>query len=483
MADQNKAPLFQAVQEHVRLNAIPLQIPGHKHGHGLEEYKEFVGENVLRMDLNQTRGIDILWDPSAVITEAEALLAEACQAGAAFFLVNGTTSGVQAMIMSACKPGDRVILPRNVHKSIFNALILSGTQPVYVLPEISGELGIVLSVKAEKIAQAVADNPEAGAVLGINPSYYGITADLSAIVTAARRGGMPVLVDEAHGAHMHFHRSFPLSAMRAGADLSAVSFHKTGGSLTQSSVLLLNKDSDIDPQYLKQVLSLTYTTSPSYVLMCSLDVARKQLATTGEGILERLLAMLRRTRGEINKIDGLFAPDKDYFDQSGDFSFDETKLLVNVRRIGLTGYEVEKLLARDYHILVELADMYNILAITGLGEQQEYLDAFVRALKEIASKSRGSEIKKLDVIQFDPEIVLQPREAFYCPKVAKPLEECAGEISGEMIMVYPPGIPLVSMGEVITADIIEYVKLLKQEKCTLQGTADPCVGEIMVLKN
>ena len=481
MTDQNKTPLFQAVQEHVRMNAIPLQIPGHKHGHGLEEYKEFVGANVLRMDLNQTRGIDILWDPTAVITEAEALLAEACQAGAAFFLVNGTTSGVQAMIMSACSQGDRIILPRNVHKSIFNALILSGAQPVYVLPEISSDLGIVLSVKPSQMEKAIADNAGAKAVLAINPSYYGITTDLPPIVAAAHERRTPVLADEAHGTHMHFHRRFPLSAMQAGADLSAVSLHKTGGPLTQSSALLLSKDSDIDPQYVRQVLNLTYTTSPSYVLMCSLDVARKQLATEGEGILDRLLEMLHRTRREINKIDGLFAPDQDYFTRSGEFSFDETKLLVNVRQIGLTGYEAEKRLARDYHILVELADMYNILAITGLGEQQEYLDAFVRALKEIAGESRGSEIKKLDVIQFNPEIVLQPREAFYSAKVTKPLEECAGEISGEMIMVYPPGIPLVSMGEVITAEIIEYIKMLKQEQCTLQGTADPCVGEIMVL--
>ena len=479
--DQNNTPLFRSVQEHVQRNAIPLQIPGHKHGHGLEEYKAFVGENVLRMDLNQTRGIDILWDPTRIINKAEMLLADACQAGSAFFLVNGTTSGVQAMIMSVCKPGDRIILPRNVHKSVFNALILSGAQPVYVQPDISGELGIVLSVTPANMEKAIANNAEAGAVLVINPSYYGVTTGLPAVVASAHTRNMPVLADEAHGTHMHFHERFPVSAMQAGADLSAVSLHKTGGSLTQSSALLLNKDSDIDPLYVKQVLNLAYTTSPSYVLLCSLDVARKQLATKCEGILDNLLEMLHWTRGEINKIDGLFAPAKEYFTQTGDFDFDETKLLVNVRRTGLTGYETERLLAQKYNILVELADMYNVLAITGLGEQREYLAAFVAALREIAGRSQSNEIKKLDVVQFAPEIVLQPREAFYSAKKSKPLEQCAGEISGEMIMVYPPGIPLVSMGEVITSDIIEYVKLLKQEQCTLQGTADPCVGNIMVL--
>jgi arginine decarboxylase len=199
-------------------------------------------------------------------------------------------------------------------------------------------------------------------------------------------------------------------------------------------------------------------------------------------MLDNLLDMLYWTRGEINRIDGLFAPDKSFFAQNGDFSFDETKLLVNVRRIGLTGYEVEKMLAKDYNILIELADMYNILAITGLGEQKEYLTAFVDALREIAGGRDRKEINRVDVMQFSPEIVLQPRDAFYSAKRSIPLEQCAGEIAGEMIMVYPPGIPLVSMGEVITADIVEYVKQLKRESCTLQGTADPCVNSVMVLE-
>jgi arginine decarboxylase len=269
--------------------------------------------------------------------------------------------------------------------------------------------------------------------------------------------------------------------MAAGADLSAVSLHKTGGSLTQSSALLVSQDSDIEPMYIKQVLNLAYTTSPSYVLLCSLDVARKQLATKGAAILDNLLEMLHWTRKEINRIPGLLAPDKDFFRGTEGFSFDETKLLVNVRQIGLTGYEVEKILAKDYNILVELADMYNILAITGLGEQREFLVAFVAALEDIAQKAGQNELKKMEVVQFSPEIVVQPREAFNSTKVSLPLAECAGKIAGEMIMVYPPGIPLVSMGEVITADIIEYVKQLKQERCTIQGTTDPYVENVMVL--
>ncbi len=478
--DQNKTPLFDAVKYHVRRNAIPLQIPGHKHGYGLVEYREFVGENVLRMDLNETRGIDMIWDPVSVIAEAEKLLAAAVGARHAYFLINGTTSGVQAMILSTCTTGQKIILPRNAHKSIFNGLILSGAVPVYVQPEIDGYLGLVTGITAEGVREAIARNRDARAVMAINPSYYGVASELQKIVETAHDSCIPVLADEAHGTHMGFHAHFPISAMAAGADMSAASLHKTGGSMTQSSALLVGS-SKINPNYIKQVLNLTYTSSPSYILLCSLDVARKQLAVSGGEMLDGILDLVRRTRAEINKIDGLFAPDKSYFEKGGKLSFDETKLLVSVQKLGLTGYEVEEMLAKDYNILIELADMYNILAIISLGEKEEFLRSFVAALRDIAARADGKEIKRIETVQFSPEVVMPPREAFFSKKRSVPLDHCAGEIAGEMVMVYPPGIPLVSMGEIITADIIDYVKMLKAEKCTIQGTIDPIVDNIMVL--
>ncbi len=478
--DQNRTPLFDAVKYHVKRNAIPLQIPGHKHGYGLTEYREFVGENVLKMDLNETRGIDMIWDPVSVIAEAEKLLAAASGANHAYFLINGTTSGVQAMIMSSCTPGDKIILPRNAHKSIFNGLILSGANPVYVQPEIDDYLGIVTGITSEDLRAAIDRNRDARAVMAINPSYYGIASELRQIVETAHDSCIPVLVDEAHGTHMGFHSHFPISAMAAGADMSAASLHKTGGSMTQSSALLVGS-SKINPNYIKQVLNLTYTSSPSYILLCSLDVARKQLATRGRGMLDRILELVHRARAEINKIDGLFAPDKNYFEKSGKFSFDETKLLVSVQKLGLTGYEVEEILARDYNILIELADMYNILAIISLGEKEEFLQSFVAALRDIATQAKRKKVKRIETVQFSPAVVMPPRDAFFSKKRSVPLEQCAGEIAGEMVMVYPPGIPLVSMGEIITGDIIDYVKMLKAERCTIQGTIDPIVDNIMVL--
>jgi arginine decarboxylase len=252
--------------------------------------------------------------------------------------------------------------------------------------------------------------------------------------------------------------------------------------MTQSSVLLLNKSDYFNASYVRQVLNLTDSSSPSYVLLCSMDVARKQLATRGEEILGRLLGMLNWAREEINGIEGMFAPTCQYFANNGPFYLDETKLLVNVQQLGLTGYEVEELLARDYNILIELADMYNILAITGLGEQRKYLEAFIHALADISRHAQGRRINKIQSIRFNPVVTMPPREAFYRNKKPVALEQSAGEVSGEMIMVYPPGIPLVSMGEIITSDIIDYIKKLKEEKCTLQGTADPRIEYVMVIK-
>lgn len=479
--DQNKTPLFDAVKYHVQRNAIPLQIPGHKHGYGLKEYKEFVGENVLKMDLNETRGIDVIWDPITVMAKAEKLLSAALGANHAYFLINGTTAGVQAMIMSSCTQGERIILPRNAHKSIFNGLILSGANPIYVQPETDNYLGIVTSITPEGLQETISRSRDAKAVMAINPSYYGIAPKLEGIVKTAHNSGMPVLVDEAHGSHMCFHPHLPISAMKAGADMSAASLHKTGGSMTQSSALLVGS-SKINPNYIKQVLNLTYTSSPSYVLLCSLDVARKQLATNGRQLLDHILELVSKARKEINRIEGLFAPDKNYFERDGKFSFDETKLLVSVQKLGLTGYEVEEILAKDYNILIELADMYNILAIISLGEKEEFLQSFVAALKDIATQCKGKKINKIKPAHFSPEVVMSPREAFFSKKRSVPLEQCPGKIAGEMVMVYPPGIPLVSMGEIITADIIDYVKMLKAERCTIQGTIDPIVDNIMVLE-
>ena len=478
--DQKKTPLFDAVKKYVDERVIQFHVPGHKQGRGIPELRDYIGERALQMDANGMEDLDYINNPTGAIFEAEKLLALAYGAQNAYFLVNGTTAGVQAMIMSACDPGDKIIIPRNAHKSTIGGIILSGVMPVYVQPEINERLGIAMGVTVESIKKAIKENPHAKAVFLINPTYYGAASDMKSIVRAAHRHGMTVLVDEAHGAHMCFHDDFPLTAMEVGADMSAASMHKTSGSMTQSSVLLLRGNS-IAPEKVKQVLNLTYTSSASYLLMCSLDIARKQLATKGGDMLEVVLELARWARGEINKIKGLYAFGREVACTPGCYDFDETKLGINVRGLGFTGYEMEARLRKEYNIQIELSDIYNILAILSIGDRKEDLEALVNALKDIASKTDIMEIKSSVKIPGNPRMIVSPRDAFYSTKKAIALEDSEGEIAGEMVMAYPPGIPVICMGERITQDIIDYIKILKEEKCELQGTADPHVDYIRVL--
>lgn len=478
--DQKSTPLFDAVKKYVDDNVIQFHVPGHKQGKGIPEFMNYIGKTALHMDANGMEDLDYLSNPQGVILESQNLLAHAFGAQYAYMLISGTTSGIQSMIMSACEPGNEIIIPRNAHKSTIGGIILSGSVPVYVQPEINTDLGIAMGVSNESMEKAIKKHPHAKAVFVINPTYYGAVSDLKSIVRIARRNNMAVLVDEAHGAHMSFHDDFPLTAMEAGADMSAASMHKTAGSLTQSSVMLL-RSNIISPDRVKHVLNLTYTSSASYLLMCSLDIARKQLATNGYEMLDRTLQLARYARDEINKIKGLYSFGKELVGTSGCYGFDETKLGINVHSLGYTGYQMESILRKEYNIQIEMSDLYNILAIVSLGDRQEDLDALINALKDISNKSEIKERKRITAIPESPKMIVTPRDAFYSVKKNVKLEESEGEISGEMVMAYPPGIPVLCMGEKISKDIIDYIKILKEEKCHLQGTSDSNVNYIRVL--
>jgi arginine decarboxylase len=478
--DQKKTPLFNAVKKYVEDKVIQFHVPGHKQGRGIKELAEYIGERALQMDANGMEDLDYANSPTGVIREAEELMAQAFGAERAFFLVNGTTAGVQAMIMSACDPGDKILIPRNAHKSTIGGIILSGAMPVYIQPEVNERLGIAIGITVDSVKRAIKEHPHAKAVFLINPTYYGTVSDLKSIVRVAHRHDMAVLVDEAHGAHMSFHDDFPLTAMEVGADMSAASIHKTSGAMTQSSALLL-RSNIISPEKVKEVLDLTRTTSSSYLLMCSLDVARKQLATVGSDMLEETLEYARWAREEINKIEGLYAFGKELIGTPGCYDFDETKLGINVRGLGYTGYQMEAKLRKEYNIQIEMSDLYNILAILSIGDRKEDVEALVNALKDIASKTEVVGYERATIIPHNPKMIVSPRDAFYSPKMTVPLEESEGEIAGEMVMAYPPGIPVICMGERISREVIDYIKILKGQKCELQGTADPFVNFIRVL--
>ena len=478
--DQSAAPLFEAVKRYAGSGVTPFHVPGHKQGRGIREFRDYIGKTVLRMDANGMDDLDYLNNPSGAIMESQRLFARAFGADEAFFLVNGTTSGVQAMIISVCGPGDEIILPRNAHKSAINGIILSGAVPVFVQPEINAKLGIATGVTARSVGDAVKKHPGAKAVFVINPTYYGHCADIKTIADIAHGNGMAVLADEAHGTHLYFHPELPCPAISAGADISALSVHKTGGSMTQSSALILKKGL-ISPATVRRSLDLMQTSSASYVLMCSLDVARKQLALRGEKLIGAALELAREGRARINGIEGLYAFGREMISAPGCFDFDETKLGVNVGRLGLSGYGAEALLRREYGIQAELSDLNNILFIVSLGDRRRDISALVKAFRRIA---RNSVIRKpARVIEppGSPEMAVIPRDAFYSPKKTLPLESCEGEIAGEMVMAYPPGIPVLCIGERITKDVVDYIKILKQEKCELQGACDKSLEHIRVL--
>ncbi len=480
--EQQKTPLFAALKKYVEDKTVSFHVPGHKGGKGIPEFRSFVGENILSIDL--TSGIldmDTICNPLGVIREAEGLAAHAFGADYAHFLVNGTTSGIQAMILSVAGPGDEIIIPRNSHRSVVGGLILSGVHPVYIKPVINEYMGIAMGITPESVRRALVEHPNAKAVFVINPTYYGVASDLKKIVEIAHSFGKPVIVDEAHGAHLRFHPDLPISAMEAGADMSAASIHKLVGSMTQSSILFVKSDL-IDDRKVKGALNLTQTTSPSYPLMASLDVARKQIALNGRQMLERTIKLCERARRQLNDIKGIYVMGRDVEGTEGCFAYDPTKLAINVREIGLSGFETEKLLKYKYHIQVELSDLYNVLAVGAIGDNNESINALVVAIKDIAQNYGHKNVIKITTeFPENQETVVSPRFAFYSEKRVVPMEEAEGEISTEMLMAYPPGIPILCPGERITREVIDYAEALNSEGCHLQGTEDPDARSIKVL--
>jgi len=335
---QEKAPIYEALKNYKSNRVVRFDVPGHKGGRGNKELTDFLGEECLLVDVNSMKPLDNLSHPVSVIREAEIIASQAFKAQNAFFIVNGTTAAVQAMIMSACKSGDKIIMPRNVHKSAINALVISGAIPVYVNPGVDKNLGISLGMSIDDIKEAIEKNKDAKAIFVNNPTYYGICSNLKEIVNIAHENNMLVLVDEAHGAHFYFGEDMPISAMEADADMAAVSMHKTGGSLTQSSFLLCGRN--VNPNYVRQIINLTQTTSASYLLLVSLDLARKNLSLNGKEIFRKTAELSNYARREINNLGGYVAFSKELINGDTVFDFDITKLSIHTRDIGLTGIEV-----------------------------------------------------------------------------------------------------------------------------------------------
>lgn len=480
MEDQKRAPIYEALQALRRKRVVPFDVPGHKRGRGNPELVKLLGEQCVGLDVNSMKPLDNLCHPVSIIRDAENLTAEAFGAAHAFLMVGGTTSAVQSMILSVCKAGDEIILPRNVHKSAINALVLCGARPVYVEMSVQDRIGIALGMENEKLKAAIKKHPYAVAVLVNNPTYYGICSDLKEIVQIAHQHQMKVLVDEAHGTHLSFHEELPISAMQAGADMAAISMHKSGGSLTQSSILLTGKE--MNPEHVRQIINLTQTTSASYLLLSSLDISRRNLALRGRESFDKVMMMAEYARNEINQIGGYYAYGRELVDGKSVYDFDVTKLSVHTQGIGLTGIEVYDLLRDEYDIQIEFGDIGNTLAYISIGDRIQDIERLVGALADIRRlyQRDGKDLIGGEYIQ--PEVILSPQEAFYRPRKMLPIKESAGNVCGEFAMCYPPGIPILAPGELITQEIVEYILFAKDRGCSLQGTEDPNVEYLNVIE-
>ena len=483
--DQRRTPLLEAVVNYAKDRRVSFHTPGHKHGYAMpESFRKFAGERIFDMDLTLLEELDSLHDPTGVIKEAQALTAAAYGADASFFLLNGTSGGNHIQILATCYPGDKIIVPRNCHKSVLSGIIQAGCLPVFVQPEIDSNLAIFANVTNEQIKKALSEHPSARAVLVTHPTYNGIATDIAELARIVHAEKKLLLVDEAHGPHLKFHEDFPLSAMEAGADMCVESMHKIVSGMTQASILHARKQR-VDLPRLRRVFQLLTTTSPSYILMASLDVARMQMATEGREILQRTLELARLCRQSINQIKGFSCFGHEVVGRPGFFDLDETKLTVAVAESGLTGYEVASLLNREHKVQVEYADLFSILLLVSIGNTEKDVRRLLAGLQAISDRHATHQPvaskKKLRLPSFIPEPVLTPRDAFFAPTLKVPFKEAVGRISAEIVSPYPPGIPIIVPGEKVTREMVDYLREMHAVGARINGQDDPTLRTIKVV--
>jgi arginine/lysine/ornithine decarboxylase len=408
----------------------------------------------LAADVSLMAELDDLHRPSGPLLAAQRAAARLYGADRSFFAVNGTTGALQAMLLGVLEPEARIVLARNAHRAAAGALVLTGARPVYIQPGFDDEFGVATQPEPQAVAAGLRQAGRAAAVLLTSPNYYGLSAQTRRIAELAHAAGALLLVDEAHGAHLGFHPRLPEAALAAGADAAAQSTHKLLGALTQASLLHI-KGTRLDGERIARSMSLLTTTSPNQLLLASLDAVCGQLARDGRAMLDRAVELAEYMRDRIGQIAGLRvwpAPDGEKP------LLDLTKVTVNVAALGLTGFAAAEFLRRR-RIAVELADPANILYIITYADEQSAIDDNIAALRELARSGRTTGRAVVCAPPPAPgELVLTPREAFFRPREAAPLKRAAGRIAAQALAFYPPGVPFVLPGEVITAAAVEYAQ-------------------------
>jgi len=459
-AKHKQTPLYTTLVNHAVKNMTSFHTPGHKNGAGIEkEFLYFIGKNFFMMDVTVFPEVDSLHQPSGPIKFAQELMADLYGVKESLFLVNGSTSGNLSMLLSACNPKDSIIVSRNTHKSILSAIVMSGVWPIWIQPKIDRNLDIILSSTPRQIEEKLEKFPEAKAVFLTYPTYNGICANIKEIVRIVHKHGKLLLVDEAWGAHLKFHPDLPISAEEAGADMIVQSTHKTLGAISQGSVLHVNSD-EVDIVKIKKVVSMLQTTSPCYPILASIDLTRKQMAQRGRELTGNMLRNANYARKMINKLKKIYCFGKK--DVHKGYNLDSTKLTMNVTKAGISGYEIDQILNEEYNLQVDCSDLFNIIAILGIGTSRIDMKLLVDSLSKIDVKYKDSQFNRiLDIPNLSTEMVLMPRDVMLnLPSETIPLKDSEGRISAEVISPYPPGIPILIPGERIIGEIIDYLNKL-----------------------
>ncbi|BAU11238.1 arginine decarboxylase [Leptolyngbya sp. NIES-3755] len=463
------APLLEILTTCAQSRNAAFHTPGHKRGRGsFEAFRELIGDRALRADLPELPELDNLFAPQGAIDEAQKLAAETFGADQTWFLANGSTCGMIAAILATCNPGDKILLPRNVHQSAISGLILSGAIPVFLPPEYDPILDIAHSVTPETVETALKQHPDAKAVLVIHPTYYGVCGDLKAIANLTHASGIPLLVDEAHGAHFAFHPDFPISAMSAGADLTVQSTHKTLSALTQASMLHVHGER-IDRDRISRSLQLVQSTSPNYLLLASLDAARAQMAIEGKELMSQTLELADRARSRLKSI----------LEFPNCVEIDRTRITATVSHLGLDGFTADELL-QTFGVTAEFPSLQHLTFIVSLGNTETDIDRLIEAIDRLPISAPISSISgKFDQSSSIPP--LSPREAFFAASRSIPIGQAIDQISAELICPYPPGIPVLLPGEKITETAIAQLRSVLDAGGFISGCSDPTLSRLKIV--
>lgn len=479
---QHDAPLFDAVYAHAKRKVTSFHTPGHKNGNAIDPLlRKFVGKNLFAMDVTVFPEVDSLHDPTGPIRQAQRLYADLYGSKEVFFLVNGSSSGNQAMLIAACNPGDSVIVSRNAHKSVMSGIILSGVWPIWIQPELDKHFDVFFDSSPQQIDATLKKYPEAKAVFITHPTYHGIATDIKTIAQIVHDHGKLLLVDEAHGSHLKFSSQLPMSALDAGADLVVHSAHKTLAVMSQGSVLHYNTDA-IDINRLRSVVSMLQTTSPNYLILATLDLARRQMYQKGEHLVAQMVRNGKYARKKIKTLKRITTFSRNDIRARG-YDLDTTKLSINVTRTGLDGQKVEDILAKQYAVQVDCADIYNLIAIMGVGTQKKDIIALVHALADIEEKYHGPlRNDERDLPSLTTEMFLSPRDVFLSSEAKKvSIRKAAGHISAQTLTPYPPGIPILIPGERISQEICDYLSHLNAKAIRVSGQETKKLTSIKVV--